>query len=540
MMAWLPCTDPVPEEWSMSTDAAPAWSFRHHWMTQAATHAVMRPDRAALRYLGQTTTWSQLSRRSLRLAAGLADRGVAEGDRVATFTLNHPWFVESVFAANSLGAMAVPLSFRLAPLELDYILADCTPSAIVVDAPLLPLLRAVPAAAAIGTVIVIGDADATGGGAAYEEFLSAHEPMELPDISEESTALIMYTSGTTGRPKGVMLSHRNLQMQAMTCIQAMEIFDDSDVGFLTAPFFHIAGLGSVVANFVVGGTVVIHPLGAFDPAAVLDAYEREGATVVFNVPQQWDRICALPDVGRRDLRLRIISWGAAPASDSTLRAMAETFPDALNVAVFGQTETSPITCVLRGEDSLRKLGSVGRPIPTLQCRIVDAFMNDVPVGEVGEIVYRGPSVTQGYWRKPQETAEAFAGGWFHSGDLVRQDDEGFVWVVDRKKDMIISGGENIYCAELENAVAEHPSVLEVAVIGRSDERWGQVPVAFVTVAPGTELSLRELTGFLDGRLASFKMPKALVSVPELPRNAGGKVSKGVLRTQDATRAQEQA
>jgi fatty-acyl-CoA synthase len=511
----------------MSTHAVPAWTFRHHWMAHAATHAMMRPDKPALRYLGETTTWAQLSRRSLRLAAALAERGVTEGDRVAMLTLNHPWFVESVFAANSLGAMAVPLSFRLAPLELDYILADCAPSAIVVDAQLLPLLKAVPAAASIGTVIVIGESDAP---IAYEELLAAHEPMELPDVSEESTALIMYTSGTTGRPKGVLLSHRNLQLQALTCVRALEVFDDSDVGFLTAPFFHIAGLGSIVVNILVGGTVVIHPLGAFDPRAVLDAYEREGATVVFNVPQQWDLLCAQPDIDKRDLKLRIISWGAAPASHATLRAMAEKFPGALNVAVFGQTETSPITCVLRGEDSLRKLGSVGRPIPTIQYRIVDDAMNDVAPGEVGEIVYRGPTVTQGYWRKPQETAEAFAGGWFHSGDLVKQDEEGFVWVVDRKKDMIISGGENIYCAELENVIAEHPSVREVAVIGRADERWGQVPVAFVTVA--ADLSLPELTGFLDGRLASFKMPKDLVVVTALPRNAGGKVTKGSLRATD--------
>ncbi|RVU23070.1 long-chain-fatty-acid--CoA ligase [Streptomyces antnestii] len=534
----------------MSTVTAPAWSFRHHWMAQVATHATMRPDKPALRHLGATTTWAELSRRSLRLAAALSARGVGEDDRVAMLTLNHPWFVESVLAANSLGAMAVPLSFRLAPLELGYILADCTPSAIVVDARLLPLLRAVPAAAAIGTVIVIGEPgtdegqveagqlSAYEGQFAYEDLVAAHEPIELPDIAEESTALIMYTSGTTGQPKGVLLSHRNLQVQAITCIRAMEIFDDSDVAFLTAPFFHIAGLGSIVANILVGSTVVIHPLGAFDPRAVLDAYEREGATVVFNVPQQWDLLCAQPGIEKRDLKLRVISWGAAPASDATLRAMGEAFPNALNVAVFGQTETSPITCVLRGKDSLRKLGSVGRPIPTIQYRIVDAAMNDVPLGEVGEIVYRGPTVTQGYWQKPQETADAFEGGWFHSGDLVRMDEEGFVWVVDRKKDMIISGGENIYCAELENAIADHPSVREVAVIGRSDERWGQIPVAFVTLAPGAGLSLPELTGFLDGRLASFKMPKDLVTTEGLPRNAGGKVVKHALRTQDESRRDE--
>ncbi|HEX6341013.1 long-chain-fatty-acid--CoA ligase [Umezawaea sp.] len=522
----------------MSIPEVPAWSFRHHWMAHAATHAVMRPDKPALRHLGRTTTWSQLSRRSLRLAAALADRGVGEGDRVALLTLNHPWFVESVFAANSLGAMAVPLSFRLAPLELDHVLVDCEPSAVVVDERLLPLLDAAPFAASIGTVVVVGGSGATDGRLAYEEFLAGAEPMELPDVSEESTALIMYTSGTTGEPKGVMLSHRNLQLQALTCIRAMTMVDDSDVAFLTAPFFHIAGLGSIVANFLLGSTVVIHPLGAFDPRAVLDAYEREGATVVFNVPQQWDLLCAQPDVAERDLKLRIISWGAAPASRATLLAMAEKFPGAVNVAVFGQTETSPITCVLSGEDSVRKLGSVGRAIPTVQYRVVDDSMRDVAPGEVGEIVYRGPTVTKGYWRKPKETAEAFAGGWFHSGDLVRQDDEGFVWVVDRKKDMIISGGENIYCAELEHAIVEHPSVAEVAVVGRADERWGQVPVAFVSVVPGADLGLDDLIGFLDGRLASFKMPKDLAVVAALPRNAGGKVVKGALRTLDEERVRE--
>ncbi|MCT2543637.1 long-chain-fatty-acid--CoA ligase [Streptomyces atratus] len=513
----------------MSTDMAPAWSFRHHWMTHAATHAAMRPDKPALRYLGATTTWSQLSHRSLRLAAALADRGVTAGDRVALLTLNHPWFVESVLAANSLGAMAVPLNFRLTPLELGHILSDCAPTVIVVDAQLLPQFHEVPRVTSITTVIVIGEPGAAEQHVGYEDLLAGYAPLELPDISEDSTALIMYTSGTTGQPKGVLLSHRNMQVQAITCIQAMDMFDDSDIGFLTAPFFHIAGLGSIVANFLVGGTVVIHPLGAFDPRAVLDAYEREGATIVFNVPQQWDLICAQPDIDKRDLKLRVISWGAAPASDVTLRAMSERFPEALNVAVFGQTETSPITCVLRGGDALRKLGSVGRPIPTIQYRIVDASMNDVPAGEVGEIVYRGPTVTQGYWNKPRETADAFHGGWFHSGDLVKQDEEGFVWIVDRKKDMIISGGENIYCAELENVIAGHSSVLQVAVIGRPDERWGQVPVAFVTLSPGSGLSLAQLTAFLRGKLASYKMPKDLVVVSALPRNAGGKVIKEKLR-----------
>jgi fatty-acyl-CoA synthase len=297
--------------------------------------------------------------------------------------------------------------------------------------------------------------------------------------------------------------------------------------------FHIAGLGSIAPNLVVGTKTVIHPLGAFNAAETLDAWERERATSVFLVPAQWQLICADPTVRQRDLALEVISWGAAPASDTVLRAMAETFPDALNVAVFGQTEMSPITCVLNGADAIRKLGSVGKVIPTIAARVVDDDMNDVPPGEIGEIVYRGPTLMQGYWNKPEATAEAFAGDWFHSGDLVRVDDEGFVYVVDRKKDMIISGGENIYCAEVENVLFEHPMIREAAVIGRADDRWGEVPVAIVALdavaAAAESLTLTDLEPFLNERLARYKHPKDLVLVDELPRNASGKVIKPLLR-----------
>ncbi len=285
-------------------------------------------------------------------------------------------------------------------------------------------------------------------------------------------------------------------------------------------------------NLVLGIPTVIHPLGAFDAAEMIDAWERERATVVFNVPTQWQAICAQPGVRDRDLALRVISWGAAPASETLLRDMAECFPNAVNVAVFGQTELSPLTCVLRGEDSIRKLGSVGRPLPTLRSRIVDDQMRDVAPGEVGEIVYLGPNLMQGYWRKPVETAEAFEGGWFHSGDLVRADDEGFIWVVDRKKDMIISGGENVYCAEVENVLFGHDAVLDVAVFGRFDDKWGEVPIAAIVLAPGAALTVGDLTQWLDGRLAHFKRPKDVVVYEELPRNAGGKVVKAHLRDRD--------
>ena len=220
--------------------------------------------------------------------------------------------------------------------------------------------------------------------------------------------------------------------------------------------------------------------------------------------------------------------------------MAQTFPGTRILAAFGQTEMSPVTCVLLGDDAIRKLGSVGKVIPTVAARVVDDDMNDVPVGRVGEIVYRAPTLMAGYWNNPEATADAFAGGWFHSGDLVRQDDEGYVWVVDRKKDMIISGGENIYCAEVENVLASHPAIVEVAVIGRAHERWGEVPIAVAAVTDDG-LTVSDLERFLSERLARYKHPKGLEIVDALPRNPAGKVLKTELRARfggpDLTRVQ---
>jgi fatty-acyl-CoA synthase len=212
--------------------------------------------------------------------------------------------------------------------------------------------------------------------------------------------------------------------------------------------------------------------------------------------------------------------------------MSETFPGTQILAAFGQTEMSPVTCMLLGEDAIRKRGSVGKVIPTVAARVVDDNMNDVPIGEVGEIVYRAPTLMSGYWNNPDATAEAFAGGWFHSGDLVRMDEDGYVWVVDRKKDMIISGGENIYCAEVENVLASHPGIVEVAVIGRAHEKWGEVPIAVAAVAadgPQYTLRLEDLDEFLNERLARYKHPKGLEIVDALPRNPAGKVLKTELR-----------
>ncbi|MCF7549336.1 long-chain-fatty-acid--CoA ligase [Pseudonocardia sp. WMMC193] len=503
-----------------------------HWLTQIDRHAHLLPDRPALVFEGRTTTWSDLHRRVHALAGALADRGVQPGDRVAVLMSNRTEFVEGLLAANAAGAIAVPVNFRLTADEVTFILQDSGSVALAVDADLAPTAAQVRGALAGPALVLVTGADpavAGPGALSFDEL--AESRLGLPAavaIDERDPALIMYTSGTTGRPKGAVLTHLNLAVQTQTLIRIWRLVDEDEVSLCASPMFHIAAIGAIAPLIAIGGTTVIAPSGAFDPQAMIDTLDREGITHVFMVPSQWQAVVDVPDAGRRAHRLRLLCWGAAPATVPLLRRMAEVFPGVPNVCTFGQTEMSPITTALRGEDAIRKIGSIGRPVPAVDIRIVNDAMQDVARGEVGEIVYRGPGLMQGYWNLPEATTEATTGGWFHSGDLVREDEDGFLYVVDRKKDMIISGGENIYCAEVEDVLAGHPAVLEVAVVGAPHERWGETPVA-VVVPAGTPPTLAELTEWCRTRLASYKKPTRLLLLDALPRNATGKVRKPVLR-----------
>lgn len=516
----------------------PYLARRQNWTNQLTRHALMQPGAPALRFLGNTTTWAELDRRVSALAGALHARGVGFGDRVLVLMLNRTEFIESVLAANKLGAIAVPVNFRMTPPEIAYLVSDCAATVLITESVLAKVATSVrDLDPSLATIIVAGGATDTDADQVldYDDVLAEGAECPVVDIPNDSPAVIMYTSGTTGRPKGAVLTHNNLTGQAMTLLFTNGADINNDVGFIGVPFFHIAGVGSIVAGLLLGRPTVIYPLGAFDPGELLDVLQHEKVTGIFLVPAQWQAVCAAQQANPRDLRLRFLSWGAAPASDTLLRQMAETFPGAQILAAFGQTEMSPVTCMLLGDDAIRKLGSVGKVIPTVSARVVDDDMNDVPIGQVGEIVYRAPTLMAGYWNNPAATAEAFAGGWFHSGDLVRQDEEGYIWVVDRKKDMIISGGENIYCAEVENVLAAHPDIVEVAVIGRAHEKWGEVPVAVAVLrsslgtTPGDSLQLADLDRFLTDRLARYKHPKALEIVDALPRNPSGKVLKTELR-----------
>ncbi|MQY24852.1 fatty-acid--CoA ligase FadD5 [Nocardia aurantia] len=522
---------PATTESTNESITEPLHSRRNHWNNQVHRHSLMTPDRPAISYLDRTTTWRELDNRSRAFAAALHRRGVRFGDRVLMALLNRTEYLEAVLGANLIGAIPVPVNIRMSPAEVAYLATDSGAEVIVTEKLLAPLMAAARASTGTISTMIVVDNGEDPAHLDYETLL-AEDPAGLPeiDVPEDTVALIMYTSGTTGKPKGAMLTHTNLQAQAVTTINCVQGGSDDDVASVVPPIFHIAGLAAFAPVLYRGTRSVIHPLGAFDPDAMLDTMEREGTTSVFMVPAQWQAICAAQQARPRNLALRTISWGAAPASDTVLTAMNETFPEALNMTAFGQTEMSPVTCVLEGKDAIRKLGSVGKVVPAVTARVVDPMMNDVKPGEVGEIVYRGPNLMKGYWNNPQGTAEAFRGGWFHSGDLVRQDEEGFLYVVDRAKDMIISGGENIYCAEVENALYAHPSITEAAVIGRAHQKWGEVPVAVIVLTPGAgNVTLTDLEPHLNEHLARFKHPKDLVIVDELPRNASGKVVKPELR-----------
>jgi fatty-acyl-CoA synthase len=505
---------------------------------QLARIARKYPERVAFVCEEDSRTFREVDSRVNRLARGLGARGVGQGDRVAVLMGNSIEMIEAIYAGWRLGAIVVPVNFRLVAPEVEYVLGDSGARAVIVDEALLPLVDAVrPSLAAVDAVVVLSKpkADAPADGVdlveSYDDVLAAEsdDPLEV-DVPEQAPALIMYTSGTTGRPKGAVLTHFNVVMQTVNSMIEQGIGGHDDVWYANLPLFHIGGLVGILPYVMAGGRSVIVRSGQFDAKAAVDDLERYGVTGCVFVGMQWDEVCDVAAAGDRDLRLRRVSWGAANTPVHVLEKMSRTLPGVPIFSFFGQTEMSPVTCVLHAADAERKRGSVGQPVVNVEARIVDEQMNDVATGEVGEIVYRGPTVMQGYWNMPEANEEAVSGGWFHSGDLCRMDEEGYIYVVDRRHDMIISGGENIYCPEVEAAISAHPGVAEAAVIGVPHPRWGESPRAVVVAAdPGSPPTEDEIVAWCRERLASYKKPTSVIVVDALPRNATGKVVKPALR-----------
>ncbi|WP_280434859.1 acyl-CoA synthetase [Nocardia carnea] len=489
--------------------------------------ARLSPDKTAVVFDGGSTTYRELDGRVTALAHGLRELGVQRGDRVALLSANHPAYLEVLFACGLLGATFVPLNARLTAGEVEYVLQDCGASVLIHSAELAGI--AVPAAHRTKPVhrVVLGDTN-DAGAVGYEDLIarSGTDRIDEP-VGHDDPCFIMYTSGTTGRPKGVVLTHGNIVFAVLNAVLDLDLRSD-EVALVYAPLFHTAALDMIaLPTLLTGGQVIIER--GFDAAHVLDRMERERVTYAFAVPTMLDRICAHPRWPHADLSaLRRILVGAAPVPPGTLRVYTER--GITMCQGYGLTEAGPGTLVLTAEHAERKLGTAGVPHFFTDVRIVDPDNRPVRTGERGEIQISGPNLMREYWNNPAATAAAFtADGWFRSGDIGVADDEGFVRIVDRLKDMIISGGENIYPAEVEAAIVEMPEIDDCAVFAVPDEKWGEVGCAAVVPVAGSTVDLDRLVEFLTPRLAGYKIPKSLVVLDEIPRNATGKIRKDELR-----------
>jgi fatty-acyl-CoA synthase len=475
---------------------------------------------------GETSiSYNRLAERIDRLAAALAARDVTRGDRVAYLGENEPAFLETFFAVTRLGAVFVPLNTRLAAPEIAYMLADSAAGLLVHAEALTPAAEAAAAEAGAPRIVV---GAATGTAESFDEIIEAASG-ERPDvdIDDADPAMILYTSGTTGRPKGAVISHGNI---TWNCVNVLVDYDltSSDVALMISPMFHVASLTMGVLPALLKGATVVLEAG-FSAARALELVERHRATAISGVPTTYQMICEHPAWADTDISsLRILTCGGSAVPARVLDAY-----EARGLSFtggYGMTETSPGATSLQPRYSREMAGSAGLPHFFTDVRIADPDGAELPAGEVGEIQVRGPNVIAGYWQRPDATADSFAdGGWFRSGDLGRLDEDGFLYISDRLKDMIISGGENVYPAEIERIILEIEAVQGVAVVGVPDERWGEVPHAAVEVRPGYTLDDGAVQRHLAGRLARYKIPKSVEIVAELPRTASGKIRKGELR-----------
>jgi fatty-acyl-CoA synthase len=502
-----------------------------------ARTATRCPLKTALVFGRRRYSYRELDQIIERAANALAAQGIAPGQRVALLSHNNDCWVVLFFALARLGAISVPINFMLNGAEVAYILEHCSARGLIVEDRLREVAEAALGLArtevTVRGLIRQDAAPLPPGWQDVAQWLGPGAPQRAPvAVAEEDPIQIMYTSGTESRPKGAVLCSRNYLAQYLSCIVALEATPD-DIDLHPMPLYHCAQLHVFLSpGLLLGSTNVLLP--AADPAQILAAIERECVTRLFCPPTVWIALLQHDDLRVRDLgSLRKGYFGASPMPGAVIRELAHRLPALELFNCYGQTEMAPLTSVLAPRDQLRKLGSVGRPVVNVETRIVDEADQPLPPGAVGEIVHRSPQVMLGYWNDPEKSAAAFRNGWLHSGDLGVFDDEGFLQLIDRKKDMIKSGGENVASREVEEVLHQHPEVAEAAAFGVPDPHWIEAVTAAVVLRPCAAVTAAGLIGFCRERLAGYKTPKRIVLLERLPKNASGKILKRELRVQCA-------
>ena len=487
------------------------------------------PDRIAVQFGSTSLTYAALDRRVNQLARELAGHGLSKGDRVLLLSGNSDAFVIALYAGLRLGAIVVPVNPRSAPPEVDHFVTDSGARLLLFGPELVANVRGwqaqqegpggIPA-------LALGEADG------FDDVLTASsthsgDPLDV-DVAEDDDALIIYTSGTTGRPKGALFDQHRILWVGINTALGLGLHE-GDRMLHVAPLYHSASLDMLlIGGMMYGATHVILP--GFDAETVLETIERERSTFFFGVPTMYTFMLRTPSIATRDLSsLRVCMYGAAPMPATTAEALVAALPGASIIQACGQTEGGPGGILLQHDEVLERPSASGRSaVPNTEVRIVDIEGNDVAPGGVGEMIMRGETMMKGYWGRPEATAETVRDGWVHTGDLASVDENGYITLVDRLKDMIITGGRNVYSAEVESALAGHPAVGDIAIVGRPDDEYGEKVVAVVTPRDGAELTLEDLREYGARHLSSYKLPRELV-IAEIPRNPSGKILKHRIR-----------
>ena len=481
----------------------------------------------AILFGGRTLDYASFDGLSDRFAGALAAQGIVKGDRIGLYCVNSDAFVLAYFGILQAGATVVPINLLLNPKEIAFILADAGAKALVYHEAFAQAVQSLKSKVqSLEFTVCIGEKNPLGD-TSFSSLTINHQPFPIPHLSPDDLAAIIYTSGTTGRPKGAMLTHRNLASNTASVAQALRLQPGEDIFIVVLPMFHaFAATASMLTPLLNGCTII--PMPRFEPETAAKTIEAENVTHFMGVPSMFTVLLHLPDEYVPKFRSLKCAFSGGAAMPVEVMKKFEARFGKLIYEGDGPTECSPVTCV-NPIGGLRKPASVGKPVPAVEMKIMDEQGRELPHGQIGEICVRGPNVMKGYWKLPKETAEAFFGEWFRTGDLGTEDDDGYFCIVDRKKDMIIVNGMNVYPRIVEEVLYKHPAIREAAVIGEPDDLHGEIPVACIALRDGTRLTSAEVRAFCRDNLGRHEVPRKVFFMPELPKNAAGKIMKRELR-----------